>query len=30
MEAITLNNGVEIPGLGFGVFRRPPRKPGTP
>jgi diketogulonate reductase-like aldo/keto reductase len=24
MEAITLNNGIEIPALGFGVFQTPP------
>ena len=24
MEAITLNNGIEMPALGFGVFQTPP------
>lgn len=30
METVTLNNGVEMPALGLGVFQTPPTGPGTP
>jgi len=30
METITLNNGVELPALGFGSSRRRPTRPATP
>ncbi len=29
MEYVTLNNGVKMPMLGYGVFQTPPEKPNA-
>ena len=30
VPCVTLNNGVELPALGLGVFQTPPTRPATP